>query len=411
MSALTQVFVRVHFRYDRDRYAEDLEQFAAWLLAAGYRNKPARTHLFHVQQVLNRIGAPPGTALSTDALVRAFRRRGRRASAVYRQTHTTYTGYLRSVDRLVEPAPPPPDPLTTLVQEFCERLTRRRGLARSTVAGYDYWVTDFLKRMLPPGRSLTDLTAASLESYIARRGPGLAPRTLRTSIKCVQAFLRDCHERGRLPDRIDVIDLPRGFRYEQPPRALPWRLVKQLLSSIDRSDRTGRRDHAALHLMAHYGLRTGELAHLTLDSIDWKARTLTVYQSKTYSTLVLPLHDRTLRILSSYLELARPQSTLPWLFLSGVAPAAPMNKYSLSQVFRTRARRSGLPIAQYSSYSLRHAFALRLFQRGVGMKAIGDLMGHRSFLSTSAYIRLQADVLREVALPVPGHHASAGGVA
>ena len=34
MSALTQVFVRVHFRYDRDRYAEDLEQFAAWLLAA-----------------------------------------------------------------------------------------------------------------------------------------------------------------------------------------------------------------------------------------------------------------------------------------------------------------------------------------------------------------------------------------
>ena len=37
MSALKQVFPRVYFRYDQDRYAQDLEQFAAWLLANGYR--------------------------------------------------------------------------------------------------------------------------------------------------------------------------------------------------------------------------------------------------------------------------------------------------------------------------------------------------------------------------------------
>ena len=86
-----------------------------------------------------------------------------------------------------------------------------------------------------------------------------------------------------------------------------------------------------------------------------------------------------------------------------------MTKFSASYVFRVRARRSGLPLSQYSAYSLRHGFAHRLFQRGVGMKAIGDLMGHRNIVSTSIYLRLQADSLREVALPVPGHDL--GGVA
>lgn len=45
------------------------------------------------------------------------------------------------------------------------------------------------------------------------------------------------------------------------------------------------------------------------------------------------------------------------------------------------------------------------------MKAIGDLMGHRSLVSTSIYLRLQANALREVALPVPGYAQAIGGVA
>jgi site-specific recombinase XerD len=44
--------------------------------------------------------------------------------------------------------------------------------------------------------------------------------------------------------------------------------------------------------------------------------------------------------------------------------------------------------------------AMRLLARGVGLKAIGDLMGHRSVLSTWTYLRLDIQALRGVALPV-----------
>jgi site-specific recombinase XerD len=52
---------------------------------------------------------------------------------------------------------------------------------------------------------------------------------------------------------------------------------------------------------------------------------------------------------------------------------------------------------------------MRLFARGVGIKAIGDLMGHNSLISTSVYLRLQTDMLREVALPAPKAVAMNGG--
>jgi len=409
MSALKQVFVRVHSRYDQDRYAKDLERFAAWLLANGYPNKTARTHLFRVQQVLHAIRAAPSAALHADVLGRAFRRLARRR---WTRCHTcyTYSGYLRSIGRLIEP-PPTRDPMAALVEDFCGRLVRRRGLAPATVTQYRGAISHFLLRMLPPGRPLRELAPGSLESYVQSRGRELARTTFLGAVGCIKAFLLDCYHQSLLPERLDRIDLPRGFRRDLPPRAMPWPLVERLLQSVDRSDRTGRRDHAMMHLMAYYGLRTGEVPLLTLSSINRKARTLTVWQPKTSSTLVLPLHDRTLGILDDYLRTARPRTELPWLFLRSAAPLGPMSRSAACEAFRTRARRSGLPISQYTAYSLRHSFAHRLFQRGVGMKAIGDLMGHRSLVSTSIYLRLQADALREVALPVPAHTEAIGGVA
>ncbi|GMU68394.1 MAG: hypothetical protein AMXMBFR37_07270 [Steroidobacteraceae bacterium] len=410
MSALKQIFVRVHFRYEQDLYAKDLEPFAAWLLDAGYPNKTCRTHLYRVQQALHAIGRPPGSILDEEVLQRTFHSLARRAWPSC-HTHPVYAGYLRSAQRLAEPPPSPPDPLAKLVAEFCDRLIRRRGLSASTIAGYRHWISDFLRLNLRRGQLVSDLSHSSVESYVQSRAPTLATRTFRCAIRCIFTFLKDCHGRGLLAERLDDIDLPRGFRPEQPPRALPWHYVQPLLRSIDRSVRAGTRDYAILHLMAHYGIRTGEITVLRLASINWSARTLTVCQPKTHSTLVLPLHAQTLRILKDYVARSRPQTTLPWLFLRGAAPLAPMTKYSVSFVFKTRARRSGLPIAQYSSYSLRHGFAQRLFEKGVGMKAIGDLMGHRNLVSTSVYLRLQSAMLREVALPVPGVRERTGGVA
>lgn len=78
-----------------------------------------------------------------------------------------------------------------------------------------------------------------------------------------------------------------------------------------------------------------------------------------------------------------------------------MKHYAVCNLYQARAARSGLDLRGTSAYSLRHSFAMRLLERGVGIKAIGDVLGHRGLESTCVYLRLQLDALRDVALPVP----------
>src|SRR6185312_7655143 len=108
--------------------------------------------------------------------------------------------------------------------------------------------------------------------------------------------------------QLSAIDMPRCYRGERPPRAIAWDLAQRLLESIDRSSPLGARDYAVLYLIAHYGLRTGEVSSLAVDSIDWKARTLRVAQSKTRSVLMLPLTAAAARVLKGYLRHGRPRS-------------------------------------------------------------------------------------------------------
>ena len=78
-----------------------------------------------------------------------------------------------------------------------------------------------------------------------------------------------------------------------------------------------------------------------------------------------------------------------------------MTRGALSEAFRRQVERSGLPLGDHSPYGLRHGFAMRLLERGVGLKAIGDLLGHNTFESTAVYLRLNTEALRDVALPAP----------
>jgi len=148
-----------------------------------------------------------------------------------------------------------------------------------------------------------------------------------------------------------------------------------------------------------------------LQSIDWTARTLVVQQQKTHSWLTLPLTDESVDLLRRYLKEGRRQSRCRELFLGTSTPYAPLSKASVTYLFKNRVRKSGLPITHDFPYVLRHSFAMRLFAREVGIKTIGDLMGHASVLSTAVYLRLQTDVLREVALPVPTAAKLGGGAA
>jgi site-specific recombinase XerD len=290
---------------------------------------------------------------------------------------------------------------TLLCSRYRQYLAEVRGLASQTLKHHGSTVADFLSHGVPPDRGLSGLSAADVEAYVQIKSKENKRQSLQHVVAHLRAFLRYCGDHGEAPAGRDVIDTPRVYRGELPPRALEWNCVRQLLASIHRRNPRDWRDYTILHLMAYYGLRPSEVASLRVTSIEWDARTLKVEQRKTRSTLVLPLADQTLRLLRRYLIAGRPHSDLVELFLRVRSPIKAMLHYGIIDVFSYRAEKSGLPLKRASSYSLRHAFAMRLLRRGVGIKVIGDLLGHRSLEATCAYLRVDADMLRTVALPVP----------
>jgi len=394
---LTHLFPKYHQRYLECPVADWLTGFADWLVSSGYAHDPAHDHVRRLKQVLEaRESVTPDAVFSVVELAIMFT--SARQQHLFRGTQRAFERFLANSGRLV--VEPDCNRFTPLLDAYRRHLLETRGLASATISQHLASAAVFLAQAVPADTSLLDLSAQAVERFVVAAGQRLKRQSLQHTIAQLRAFLRFCHDRGELRERLDIIDTPRTYRDELPPRALAWNLVLKLLRSIDRSDALGCRDHAMLYLMAYYGLRPSEVVALTLTSIDWENKTLRVEQSKTNSLLVLPLADQALRVLKRYLRCGRPGSAHPQLFLRGRSPAGPIKRTALSDIYEKRAKLSELPLQGSSSYSLRHAFAMRLLERGVGIKAIGDLLGHHTIESTCIYLRLQTEALREVGLPI-----------
>ena len=397
---LEQLFSRSLSRYTSSPHAADLDAFATMVAASGIDNRRTERHTRRLLWVLEAADLPPIGAIAADELRAAFAAWPHKG---YVGTYRLYRRYLQEHGKLA--APGPCQLRFALKEQHLRRLVELRGIAPATVT-YDNWaLNDFLIRVLDPDQEPSSITQQSLDEFFRRRGPQLARRTFHHTVHVVRRYLRYAFDTGVLSEPLHEFELPQAFRFEQPPRALPTDQVQALLASIDRSTRIGIRDHAILHLMAGYGLRPGEVATLKRSSIDWQALTLRVEQSKTRSVLLLPLAPETFDVLSQHLQRSVPGSGDAELFELAQPPFGPMSPCAVSQRFKLHARRSGLPITDASAYALRHSFAMRLLGAGVGMKLIGDLMGHSSLASTGAYLRIQVDMLREVALNVPAEVA------
>jgi integrase len=405
---LRDLFPRHYERYEKSRFGAELETFAIWLAEQGHLRYPLRLHLHRVREVLGRSDRfHPGAAFHEADLRQAFVVPGP-CAYLYLCTGRIFTRFLAATGRLVPLEQS--DAVTLLRRRYHHYLAEVRGLSMQSLQHHGQTVKDFLSRAIPPDRCLSVVTAADVETYVQIKSKENSRQSLQHVVAHLRAFLRYCADHGDAPDGLHVIDTPRVYRGELPPRALDWTMVRRLLASIRRRGPRDWRDYTILHLMAYYGLRPSEIAPLRLDSIDWEAGTLRVEQRKTRSVLVLPLAGRTLRLLSRYLRVGRPSSDLPELFLRVRSPIKPLKHYGVIEVFTYRAEKSGLSLRGVSSYSLRHSFAMRLLGRGVGVKAIGDLLGHRSLEATCAYLRVDIDMLRTVALPVPAVMVVDGGV-
>jgi integrase/recombinase XerD len=381
------------------------DDFDTWLSTQGYRRSTRRIKardLVRLDRDLRRHGVRP-SGIWKQADLDACWMRHRHRDPNTAGTVRALLRFLQARSRLAV-SPPAVTRVGMLAKIYGAALHDLRGLAPGTIRQHVKTAAHFLAHLdyeLSPER-LAALTAADVEAFVRGAGERVSRASLQHTVAHLRGFLRFLASASRVRPGLDrQIDTPRVYRQEQLPRSLPWPTVRRLLNSIERRTPQGLRDYTMLFLIATYGLRTSEIVSLTLDSIDWRGRRLHVPQRKTHAPLILPLTDAAGTVLLRYLRRARPACPHRELFLRQRAPAGLLKPTAVTEVFQQAVRRSGLPIPFQGPHCLRHSYAVALLRRGVGLKTLGDLLGHRTAESTCAYLRLATDDLREVALTVP----------
>jgi integrase len=161
-----------------------------------------------------------------------------------------------------------------------------------------------------------------------------------------------------------------------------------------------------LQLLSTYGLRAGEVAHLQLDDIDWRAETLRVHRSKTGAHALLPLLEPVGEAILLYLRGGRPQTDARDFFIRMRAPYRRLSVAGIYNAVGRRMKAAGVtPSGKRGPHVFRHARAVSLLRASVPRKVIGDVLGHRSTESTISYLKLATEDLRAIALDIPGQEA------
>lgn len=382
--------------------------FAAVLCAKGYRPSTIGVYLAVLCRAARLLARKGGSLVElrredVPRLLRQLLRR-RHDRHYYQACHSPLHAWLKFHGRFATPVPRLP--WQSWLDDYTEFLTDVRGLAPITRTGYVSCARAFMDWQFGKKRAhWSQVLATDIWRYgeqcagAKRHKPSYVSRLL----SALRQFLSFVHLQGACSAQLRYA-VPRIFNYGQSTSSdfLTDRQRQCLLSSFDLRSANGRRDHAMALCMVDLGFRAIEVARLRLSEIDWEREELDVPAAKASRGRRLPLPRHVAQALRIYLDRWRPPSVSPQVFMGH---RAPLNRPVTTMVVRTAMHRAyqrcGFPEGWYGTHRLRRTFATRLYARGINLKQIADLLGHRYITTTTRYAQTDLTGLRAVAQPWP----------
>jgi integrase/recombinase XerD len=175
-----------------------------------------------------------------------------------------------------------------------------------------------------------------------------------------------------------IFNLVRPQKRKKLPVILSPEETKRVLSLVRLP-----KSRMALTVIYACGLRLSEGLHLKVQDIDSQRMLIWIRNGKGGKDRYVPLPERLLTMLRAYWNIHKPSS---YLFFSKDKNTA-LSDTSLQQTFKAALRESGIRKGA-SIHTLRHSYATHLLERGVDLRVIQELLGHKSPQTTAIYTHL-----------------------
>lgn len=295
-------------------------------------------------------------------------------------------------------------PAEQCAQAYEQYLREERALAEATIINYVPFIAQFLNNRFGTGPvKLSSLAAGDVVGFVQRQARRLHLKRTKLLTTALRSFLQYARYRGEIQlDLAAAVPCVANWSSPSIPRGIAPDQVRRLLGQIDRSTAVGRRDYAVLLLLARLGLRSGEVAFLELEDIDWQAGCLSVHGKRGRRTQ-LPLPQEVGDAIVAYLRHGRPCSTSRRVFLRARAPVRGfLTQSAVGTIVRHALLRAGIEAPTTGAHQFRHGLATQMLRQGASLTQIGELLGHKSPETTKIYTKVDLDALRTLALPWPG---------
>ena len=257
-------------------------------------------------------------------------------------------------------------------------------MSPNTVASYISDLTAFFSAV---GKDPKDVVPEDIISYFAET-TALSKRSQARVLSSLHSFYKWMIMEGEMTDNpSDAIEAPKLGKYL--PAVLSVEEVDRLIAAVDLDSAFGKRDRAMLETLYGLGLRVSELISLRISSI-WTEQGFVSVIGKGDKQRLVPLGGMARDAIRDYLEVRGPaadRESSDILFLNRFGRA--LTRIAVFKMIKAYAVKAGIS-KEISPHTLRHSFSTHLIENGADLRAVQEMLGHESILTTEIYTHIDS---------------------
>lgn len=288
------------------------------------------------------------------------------------------------------------------LKRYLQFIKLEKGLAENSVNAYENDLKRYLQ-FIRNDLNLNDLSGVTLphiEQYLEELTEiGLSVGSITRNISSIRSFHEFAIvEKLAEANPAELVELPK--KAKKLPSVLEPDEVGRIIDAPDRETNAGIRDAAILECLYATGMRVSELVDLQPDRLFFEIGFIRV-TGKGKKERLVPVGEIAQQVMEHYIEVVRPVFLNPKnpdkaenkLFLN--QRGGPLTRMSIWNIVNKYAGEAGINKNVYP-HIFRHSFATHLLEGGADLRAVQEMLGHASIITTEIYTHIDRSLLHQI---------------
>jgi integrase/recombinase XerD len=282
------------------------------------------------------------------------------------------------------------------VKDFETYLRLEKSLSENSIEAYSEDVRKLEMFFTENGTDKlpANVTYNELKEFLSWFAAGKTnSRTQARTISGIRSFYRFLLIEGEIDENpVSLIESPKiGMKL---PEVLSISEIDTIISAIDLSKPEGHRNKAIIETLYGCGLRVSELVNLRITDIHFAEGFVSVTGKGNKQRLV-PISNKAIREIDNY----KPErDRLPVIHDQNIMflnrRGRRLSRAMIFTIIKDLAARAGIR-KKISPHTFRHSFATHLVEGGADLRAVQEMLGHESILTTEIYTHIDRSFLRD----------------